>query len=79
MTEVGAYLKPNISAIQKLIIEKFNGNKAEFARVIGVERSQISKIVNHGSGCGSRFFGGLILYCEREGLDFKDYVLIDSN
>lgn len=69
-------MRPNISAIQELICKKFNGNKAEFARIIGVERSQISKIVNHGSGGGALFFGGLILYCEKEGLDFKDYILL---
>jgi hypothetical protein len=70
-------VKPNITAIEKLIDNKFNGNKAEFARVIGVERSQISKIINHGSGGGSLFFGGLLAYCEKEGLDFKNYVVLE--
>ena len=71
-------MKPNIIAIEELISKKFNGNKAEFARCIGVERSQISKIVNHGLGGGSLFFGGLISYCEKEGLDFKHYILLET-
>lgn len=70
-------LKPNITAIEKLIDNKFNGNKAEFARVIGVERSQISKIINHGLGGGSLFFGGLLSYCEKEGLNFKEFIVLE--
>lgn len=70
-------MKPNIIAIEKLISDQFNGNKAEFARAVGVERSQVSKIVNHGTGGGSRFFGGLIVYCSKSGLNFMDYIFVD--
>jgi hypothetical protein len=67
-------MQPNIEKIKKLVGEKFNGNKSAFAREIGVDRAQISKILKSGNCAGAQFFGGLIMYCEKENLEFKDYI-----
>lgn len=67
-------LKPNVAELRKLVAEKFNGNKSEFAASIGVDRGQVSKVLKDGSCAGSLFFGGLMAYCEKEGLDFKKFV-----
>lgn len=68
--------KPNVEKIKELIDKKFNGNQSKFAQAIGVERSQVSRILKNGKGAGAMFFGGLMKYCEQEGLQFKDYIFL---
>jgi len=73
-------MHPNINAINNLIQEKFKGNKAAFALVLGINRSHVSLILNNkGKGAGAVFLGALINYCQKEGLDFKDYIFLDSS
>jgi len=67
-------VKPNINNIQKLIDEKFNGNQLGFARTIGVDRTQVSMLLNHGDRVGAKFYGGLIALCEQEGLNYRNYI-----
>ncbi|OPY63642.1 MAG: hypothetical protein A4E56_00365 [Pelotomaculum sp. PtaU1.Bin065] len=67
-------MKPNITELQKLVNDKFGGNKSDFANAIGVNRGQASKVLKDGTCAGSLFFGGLLAYCEREKLDFKKYI-----
>jgi hypothetical protein len=68
---------PNVSKLRKLIVNRFN-NKAAFAREIGVNRTTISKIITR-ERAGAKFFGGLIKYCERENLDYKEYIVLQSD
>jgi len=68
-------MKPNITELQKLVDDKFGGNKSSFANAIGLDRGQVSKILKNGTCAGSLFFGGLIAYCERDKLDFKRFIL----
>ena len=73
-------MNPNIQAIKSLIDNKFNGNKTAFAEEIGVNRSQISMIINQeGKGAGSIFYGGLFAYCDREGLNFREYIFLPES
>lgn len=69
-------MKPNIPAIQALVNNKFSGNQSAFAREIGVERAQISKILKNGTGAGAQFFGSLMSYCKRMHLDFDKYIFL---
>jgi hypothetical protein len=71
-------MKPNIDAIQNLVNNKFEGNKTAFGAAIGVDRAQISKLLKDGTGAGALFFGCLMAYCEREGLNFKDYIFLPN-
>ena len=68
-------MKPNITELQKLVDDKFDGNKSSFANAIGLDRGQVSKILKNGTCAGSLFFGGLLAYCESEKLDFKKLIL----
>ena len=68
-------IKPNITELQKLVDDKFGGNKSSSANAIGLDRGQVSKILKNGTCAGSLFFGGLLAYCEREKLDFKKLIL----
>lgn len=71
---------PNVIAIDQLITTRFAGNKAAFAEAIGVNRSQVSLIINQdGRGAGSNFFGGLMSFCDREGLNFRDYIFLPED
>jgi hypothetical protein len=72
-------LKPNVNELRALVDDKFNKNKSEFANAIGVDRGQVSKILKDGSCAGSLFFGGLMSFCERENLDFKQFIIFPSN
>lgn len=73
-------MNPNTLAIKSLIDCKFKGNKTAFADEIGINRSQISMIINQeGKGAGSVFYGALLAYCDREGLNFRDYIFLPEN
>ncbi|MBM7868865.1 hypothetical protein JOC70_000334 [Clostridium pascui] len=69
-------MKPNVIKIEELLEKHFNGNKAAFAKAIGVERSQVSALINHGDRVGAKFYGGLIVYCDTHGLDFRNYIFL---
>jgi len=47
------------------------------ARELGVSRTTVSKAISRGKA-GSKFFGGLMEYCEANNLNFRDYVLLSS-
>jgi hypothetical protein len=72
-------LKPNIPELQKLVDDSFNGNKSDFANAIGVNRGQVSKVLRDGSCAGSLFFGGLMLFCDKSGLDFKKFIIFPGD
>lgn len=69
-------MKPNISAIQSLINNRFSRNQSAFARELGVDRTQISRILKEGKGAGAGFYGKLMCYCKRTNLDFEDFIFL---
>lgn len=70
-------MKINIRKLEELIQEKFNGNKTKFAENIGISREYVSKILNDKSENNSaKFCNALILYCENNKLDYKDYIFL---
>jgi hypothetical protein len=75
----GDKMKPNIKKIQGIVDKKFNGNKSAFAAAIGVDRAQVSKLLKDGSGAGAQFFGGLMVFCEKENLKFADYIFLPKS
>jgi hypothetical protein len=72
-------IRPNLPELKRLVADRFYGNKSAFARALGVDRGQISKILNDDGGSGALFFGGLLAFCEREHLYFKDYIIMPKN
>lgn len=72
-------MKPNVNKLQELVNDKFNGNKSAFANAIGVDRAQVSKILKDGTCAGSQFYGGLLVYCEQEKLNFKEFIFLPIN
>ncbi len=72
-------MRPNIDAIKELVNEKFEGNKAAFGLAIGVDRAQVSKLLKDGTGAGALFFGCLMVYCEKEGLEFRNFIFLPKS
>lgn len=68
-------MKPNVEAIKALIDEKFGGNRSRFAEAIGVDRTQVTRVLNEGVGIGKLFIGGMMKYCKANGLNFDDYFI----
>ena len=72
-------IRPNLPELKRLVADRFYGNKSAFAKALGVDRGQVSKILNDDGGSGALFFGGLLAFCERERLHFKDYIIMPKN
>ncbi|WFD11980.1 hypothetical protein [Tepidibacter hydrothermalis] len=72
-------MKPNVKKLKQLVDNNFNGNKSAFANEIGVDRGQVSKILKDGTCAGSQFYGGLFVYCEKEKLNFKEFIFLPNN
>ncbi|MBM7555744.1 helix-turn-helix domain-containing protein [Halanaerobacter jeridensis] len=60
-----------------MIKKHFDNNKAAFARKIGVSRTTVSKVIKR-KKAGSKFFGGLMKLCDEKGLNYRDYIYLDS-
>jgi hypothetical protein len=67
---------PNVVELRKLVDNNFRGNQTAFGKAIGIDRAQVSKILKDGTNAGALFFGALLAYCEKEGLDFRQYILL---
>ncbi|MBQ2937584.1 MAG: hypothetical protein IJE05_01690 [Clostridia bacterium] len=73
--------KPNMEAridkIEALIENKFHGNNTYFAKEMGMGREYVSAILNERINADSpKFCNALIAYCERNNLDYREYVRI---
>lgn len=71
-------MKPNLESLNKVLNNEFDNNISAFARAIGVNRSQMSNILNKGIGAGSLFFGGLMAYCKATGKNYEDYIILQD-
>lgn len=72
-------MKPNTKKINELVKQKYNGNISAFARSLGLDRAHLTKIINTGTCAGSKFYGAFLNYCEKEGLDFKEYIFLNKS
>jgi hypothetical protein len=50
------------------------GNYNKFARMLNVDVSQLHKIINSNSNAGPKFLEKLINYCQKNNLDFIEYL-----
>jgi hypothetical protein len=68
----------NKEKVRKLMDEKANGNYHEFSRQMGVDVSQLHRVLNTGSKAGPKFLGKLMRYCQDNNLNFKDYIFLEQ-
>lgn len=67
----------NVEAIIELLQNRFEGNQAKMARVLGFSRYQLNTILNNNGKCaGKKIIGSIIKYCDTNELDFHKYIFL---
>ena len=70
-------MEVNIEALEKLMIERFQGNQTAFAEATGLERTHVNKVFkNKGKGAGAMFCGAIIKFCNDNNLDYQKYIFL---
>ena len=65
----------NMKALFKLLRDVFNDNQSEMARVLGIQRTHLNKVLrSNGKGAGATICGAIIKYCNKNNLDVNDYI-----
>lgn len=68
----------NMKALLRLLKEKFGDNQSEMARVFGVQRTHLNKVLrSNGKGAGTTICGAIIKYCKKNDLDVNDYIFFN--
>lgn len=50
----------------------------KFSKDIGVDVSQLHRIINNGSEAGPKFLGKFAMYCEKNKLNFSDFIFFNE-
>ncbi|MDO7789123.1 hypothetical protein [Desulforamulus aquiferis] len=68
------------SKFRKDILEKrFEGNYTKCAHALEVEVPQLHRFINNDrSKAGAKLLGGFYAYCEKENLNFRDYIFLPT-
>ena len=67
----------NIESLVKLLEDRFEGNQAKMARVLGISRYQLNTVLkNNGKCAGKKIIGSVIKYCDTNELDFHRYIFL---
>lgn len=71
-------MKLNIPAIKELINVKYRGNQSFFADEIDIAVSYLNQILNgRRNDNSSRVCNNIIVYCEKNNMDYKKYIFLD--
>jgi predicted transcriptional regulator len=65
----------NKKRLWQLLAEAAKGNFRELSRLLGVQVSQLHKILNTQSKAGPVFLGKLHTYCKENSLPFEEFIL----
>lgn len=70
-------MEVNVENLIKLIEEKFDNNKTKFAETIGISREYLSQLINgKEEKASAKICNAIILYCESNNLDYKEYIFL---
>ena len=69
-------MKINIEALTRLLNDRFEGNQAKMARVLGISRHQLNEVFKSGKCAGKKIIGSVIKYCDVNELDFHEYIFL---
>lgn len=71
-------MKVNIANLNKLIEEKYRGNKTFFAEIAEIDRSYLNQMLNNKvSNNSPKICNAIIRYCEKNNLNYKDYIFLE--
>lgn len=62
----------------KFMKDNYGGVYREFARDLGVEASQLHRILNGDNQAGVVFLGRLHKYCKQKGIDFQEFIFFEQ-
>lgn len=68
----------NKERVRALMDEKAEGNYHEFARQLDLDVAHVHRVLNANSKAGAKFFGKLMRYCQKNGLDFQHYIFLEE-
>ena len=67
----------NLRAFLQLLKEDFDNNQARMAKELGINRTHINRIITTKGKCaGAIVCGAIIKYCDKNKLDFRDYIFL---
>jgi transcriptional regulator with XRE-family HTH domain len=66
-------MKLNEEAIRQLL-ESRGWSEVTFARLLHLDYSYVYRVLRGERGIGKKFITGLLLLCEKEGLNFRGFV-----
>lgn len=68
-------MEVNKKKIQYLMNKYCNGNYNEFARQLNLNVAHVHRTLNNPrSKAGPKFLGAIIKFCEKNNLDYKEYI-----
>lgn len=68
----------NMGTFIQLLKNRFDNNQSKMARVLGINRYQLSAVIkNNGKGAGKKIIGAIIKYCDINELDFRKYIFLN--
>ena len=68
----------NTKALIQLLNERFEGNQSKMARVLGIDKHHLNKVINgNGKGAGKKIIGSIIKYCDTNELNFRNYIFLN--
>lgn len=70
-------MRLNIENLNKIKEEKYYGNLNLFAKQIGIDRSQLFKVLNEGKCAGIKFYERLIDYCQKNNIDMNSIIFFE--
>lgn len=69
-------MKLNIAMAEQLL-ESRGWSEVMFARKLGLDYTYIYRVMRGARNIGKKFLANFMKLCEREGLNFRDYVELD--
>lgn len=69
-------MRLDIKSAKKLLEER-GWSEVMFARKLGLDYSYVYRVMRGDRGVGKKFLTGLMKLCEKEGLNFRDYIILD--
>ncbi|AZR72356.1 hypothetical protein BBF96_02475 [Anoxybacter fermentans] len=69
-------MRLNVEKVGKMLKER-GWSEVMFARKLNLDYSYVYRVMRGERGVGKKFLAGLMKFCEKEGLNFKDFIFLD--
>lgn len=69
-------MNKNSNGMEKFIKKYFDGSRKNCAITLDISQSTICRVINGNSNGGRKFLAKIIKYCDKNNIDFKDFIQI---